>query len=186
MKVIQNVSCYIVRGSLAVKELDSAEFMDRTTDFGTPMTEQPWLWNTDEKACALKLQKLKLPAEFNALKLKTHWPWNVKGQTPRSLLIMKYFKQTLQKNPATDSKLMLTMSNFLGSSFKDQINECYFKKKSEISRSILGDVFLTLFLKPTCDSFWEECVSHWCSVLAGRTSRGFCGTQSLILLETSR
>lgn len=73
---------------------------------------------------------------------------------------MKYFKQTLQKNPATDSKLMLTMSNFLGSSFKDQITECYFKKKSEISRSILGDVFLTLFLKPTCDSFWEECVSH--------------------------
>lgn len=68
---------------------------------------------------------------------------------------------------------MLKMSNFLGQSFEDQIHKCYFKEKSEIFRIISDDMFLTLFLKPTSGSFWEECISHQCSVLTEEIQEEF-------------
>lgn len=51
-----------------------------------------------KRICTLKFHKLKLSAEFNALKLKTHRPWNVKMQAPTSLLVLKYFKQKKKRN----------------------------------------------------------------------------------------
>lgn len=91
-----SVTCW---GSLFVKELYSAGFMDRTTEFGTPWTEQPWFWNTNKKVVLEHQQKrnyFKI-SKLNPLKLKVHWPWNVKEQTLTSLLIMIYFKQNLPK-----------------------------------------------------------------------------------------
>lgn len=34
------------------------------------------------------------------------------------------------------------------------------RKKAKYPGLFLGDVFLTLFLRPAFGSFWEECVSH--------------------------